>query len=279
MLQYSRKTTTTRISISPTATAQKQCKYIGTHIIPASPVARFTYSPESPRIGETVTFDASESFDPEGTIVEYAWDFDGMSATDMIVNYTYSAEGTFTITLTVTDDDGLTDTATADITVIHRVLAVKLSGEFDYLFMENVKIRVATLVTDAETMEPISNADVTMEIYDPDGELWVSANMVERLPARGIYEWKSAKTIRQLMSHRQLRKGIYLVHVQASYYGGPTATDILEFHIDPPQEQLIELKTMLLVTMIGIVGLIASVWYIDHRRLSRRLYELEETKD
>jgi len=238
---------------------------------------RFTYSPESPRIGETVTFDASESFDPEGTIVEYAWDFDGMSATDMIVNYTYSAEGTFTITLTVTDDDGLTDTATADITVIHRVLAVKLSGEFDYLFMENVKIRVATLVTDAETMEPISNADVTMEIYDPDGELWVSANMVERLPARGIYEWKSAKTIGQLMSHRQLRKGIYLVHVQASYHGRPIATDILEFHIDPPFEEPIELHTILLLFMVGVLVTVISIWYIDHRRLARKHKQLEKT--
>ena len=160
----------------------------------------------------------------------------------------------------------------------YRVLSIKLSGEHDYLFMENVKIRVAALVADAETMEPVSNADVVIEIYDPDGELWVSANMMEKLPATGIYEWESAKTIRKLMWRRQLRKGVYLVYVQASYKGGPTATDILEFHIDPPQEQPIEPEIMLLVTMIGIVGIIASVWYIDHRRLSRKLYGLQETK-
>ena len=236
-----------------------------------APVASFTYQPPAPYVGDAVIFNASTSYDSDGTVVSYFWDFgDGYNDTGMIVNHAYSVEGTFTITLTVTDNDGLTNATTADITVTYRVLSIKLSGEHDYLFMEKVKIRVAALVTDAETMEPVSNADVVIEIYDPDGELWVSANMVEKLPATGIYEWETTETIRQLMSHRRLSKGVYLAHVQASYGGGPTATDILEFHIDPPQEQPIELKTMLLVTMIGIIGIIASGWFIDHRRLSRK---------
>jgi len=127
-------------------------------------------------------------------------------------------------------------------------------------------------------MEPVSGANVTIEIYDPEGNLWVSDNMTERLLGTGVYEWQSTETIRRLMRHRKLRKGVYLVHAKASYKRGPTTTDILEFHIDPPQEQPIELKTILLVTMIGIVGIMASVWYIDHRRLSRKLFELQETK-
>jgi predicted small secreted protein len=117
---------------------------------------------------------------------------------------------------------------------------VKLSGEHDYLFMERVKIRLAALVRDAYTMEPVSNANVTVDIYDPDGNLWISSEMEEKLEGTGIYEWESDETILELMAHRyedRLKKGIYLVHVQASYRGGPVASDILMFHIDPPTEK------------------------------------------
>jgi len=82
------------------------------------PVASFTFSPIEPVEGEIVTFNASASYDPDGTIKSYMWDFgDGTSDSGMIVTHTYSVEGTYTATLTVTDDDGLTDFATADLTV------------------------------------------------------------------------------------------------------------------------------------------------------------------
>ena len=247
--------------------------------LPDRPMASFTFEPIVPYVGDLVIFNASASYDPDGPIVGYTWDFgDGMSTTGMIVNHAYSIEGSFTITLTVTDNDGLTDTSTADITIIQRVLSIKLSGEHDYLFMERVKIRVAALVKDAETMEPVSGANVTIEIYDPEGSLWLSDDMTKRPSGTGIYQWGSAKTIRQLMSARQLRKGIYLVHVQASYRGGPIATDILEFHIDPPSEEPIQSHTILLFVMIGAVIVSVSAWYVDHRRLSRKLSEPRREK-
>ena len=56
--------------------------------------------------------------------------------------------------------------------------------------------------------------------------------MVERLSGTGIYEWESSDTIMAL----QLEKGVYLVHAQASVRKSPIASDILEFHIDPPAE-------------------------------------------
>jgi hypothetical protein len=40
------------------------------------PIALFTYYPEKPVANETITFNASTSFDPDGTIVNYEWDFD-----------------------------------------------------------------------------------------------------------------------------------------------------------------------------------------------------------
>jgi PKD repeat protein len=65
-----------------------------------------------------VTVDASASSDVDGIIVSYAWDFgDGGTATGMIVVHTYALEGTYTITLTVTDNFGLTDTESENVFV------------------------------------------------------------------------------------------------------------------------------------------------------------------
>ncbi len=63
-------------------------------------------------VGELRLFDGSSSFDPDGTIVSYAWDFgDGSTATGPIVSHSYAQIGTYTAVLIVTDDDGLTGVA------------------------------------------------------------------------------------------------------------------------------------------------------------------------
>jgi hypothetical protein len=113
-------------------------------------------------------------------------------------------------------------------------VAIKLTSPVDYFWKERVRIRLSALVTDAESMRPVSDATVTVQIYDPDGNLWISDSMVERIAGTGIYEWESSDTIERL----QLQKGVYLVHAQASRGGSPTASDILEFHIDPPSDSL-----------------------------------------
>jgi len=76
------------------------------------PVADFTYSPDNPMVGGNIIFDASESYDPDGTIVSYEWDFgDGGTASGQIVTHNYAQESLYPITLTVTDDDGYTSSA------------------------------------------------------------------------------------------------------------------------------------------------------------------------
>jgi PKD repeat protein len=83
------------------------------------PVALFTKTAGTVKVGETITFDASGSYDPDGTIVSYSWAFgDGNTGTGVSVQHAYSKDGTYTVSLTVTDDDGTTDTVNATITVI-----------------------------------------------------------------------------------------------------------------------------------------------------------------
>lgn len=309
----------------------------------APPVANFTYSPTEPITNQIVTFNASASDDPDGHIVGYKWDFgDGntTSVTNPIIYHTYTENRTHTVTLNVTDNDGLTDITTDDVTVslplVHDVavtsvtpnpttvapgqyvsvtvivenqgdfaetfnvtayydtnaigmetvtlesnatesitftwntavvaegtytisaeadvvpdetdledntyiddtvtvvrqvgpgqtLSIEFSGEREYFEGDDVKIRLVALVRYADTMMPASNANVTIRIFDPEGELWVSNVMVEKLTGTGIYEWESIDTIAEL----ELEKGFYLIHVQARL-GGLEASEISQFRI------------------------------------------------
>jgi PKD repeat protein len=59
------------------------------------------------RAGEEILFDASESADPEGSIVRYDWDFgDGKSGSGMSPTHTYESQGVYTVTLAVYDNEG-----------------------------------------------------------------------------------------------------------------------------------------------------------------------------
>jgi hypothetical protein len=90
-------------------------------IVKFSPTADFTFEPESPKAGEAVTFDASASFDVDGQIVRYEWDFDGDGLTDaegVTVTHIFEEPGEYSVTLTVTDDDDLTGSKTRTVTVL-----------------------------------------------------------------------------------------------------------------------------------------------------------------
>jgi hypothetical protein len=61
-----------------------------------------------------VTFDATDAYDLDGTIVAYAWDFDDdgiVDSTNVVDSHVYTGITSATASLTVTDNDGLTDTA------------------------------------------------------------------------------------------------------------------------------------------------------------------------
>ena len=81
-----------------------------------APIARIV-GPMTAVAGAVVTFSGSTSSDPDGTIVSYDWNFgDGTPGAGASVSHTYTA-GTYTVTLTVMDNAGATNSATQTITV------------------------------------------------------------------------------------------------------------------------------------------------------------------
>jgi len=87
---------------------------------PNSPPIASTSGPYYGKVLEAVLFNGSTSFDPDGTIVSYYWDFsDGTNTTETNATTThqYTDIGTYTVTLTVTDDDGAIDTNTTTATI------------------------------------------------------------------------------------------------------------------------------------------------------------------
>jgi len=82
-----------------------------------TPVPDFTMS-GTKLVGSTITFDASLSKDDDGTIVSYSWNFgDGASGTGKVATHSYSTSGTFNVTLTVTDDRGLSASKTGSLLI------------------------------------------------------------------------------------------------------------------------------------------------------------------
>lgn len=73
------------------------------------PIPQASASNDSPLPGREVLFDASTSYDPNGTIMTYQWDFgDDATANGEIVTHTYSSGGYYVVTLALTDDEGAT---------------------------------------------------------------------------------------------------------------------------------------------------------------------------
>jgi PKD repeat protein len=128
------------------------------------PSAAFSVSSD----GLSVDFDATASFDIDGVIESFDWDFgDGSSGTGITTSKVYSEAGTYTVVLTVTDNNGQEDSTSQDVTVAPTFWAL---GQFAYPeFLEK-----------ADNPDPVVMFQRT--IPDPEDPSSYFAMFVERDP-------------------------------------------------------------------------------------------------
>ncbi len=121
------------------------------------PVASFSYD----CTGLDCTFDASNSSDPDGSIVSYSWDFgDGNTSSGVTASNSYDSAGSYTVVLTVTDDDSATGTDTQNVSVSDAVTLHV--GGLDGSTSGNKKFWWATVTVTAHdnSHNPVANVTV-----------------------------------------------------------------------------------------------------------------------
>lgn len=80
-------------------------------------------------VGEVITFDGTQSLDPEGTIETYEWDFgDNTTGQGPTPTHHYNTEGIYGVTLTVTDNNGCRGTDTALIGIGNDPILIDATG-------------------------------------------------------------------------------------------------------------------------------------------------------
>ena len=139
-----------------------------------------------------VTFYGTSSYDSDGDIFSYDWDFgDGASQSDAQVTHTYDQPGMYTATLTVTDDLGAIDTDSVSIEVVAdptRQVYVSEIQATPLVDETGTTVRVSVEILD-NYQNPVGGANVTGHWSE-----LVSGNVSGTTSASGMVEWVSPAT-------------------------------------------------------------------------------------
>jgi KaiC/GvpD/RAD55 family RecA-like ATPase/PKD repeat protein len=211
----------------------------------SSPVAQFTESARTVETGTFVQFNASNSYDPNGTITTYFWDFgDQTNATGVVVSHKYVQYGNYTVTLTVTDNDGSSNSTSINETIINSALSSPVAQ-----FTESAR----TVETGTFVQFNASNS------YDPNGTIttyfW---DFGDQTNATGV-----------VVSHKYVQYGNYTVTLTVTDNDGSSnstsineaivnSSTIASFTILPTQPSLGDLITFNASSSYDLNGTIES---------------------
>ncbi len=133
------------------------------------PVSKFVYYPSSPFPGGKITFDGSSSYDDDGLIELYKWDWDSNGVyeedyTTPTATHTWYEEGEYTVTLGVQDNNGTTNTFTKVVNVGEATAGLEISAPEKITISDGektieVKVKCANM--------SINDVSLSMINYDP----------------------------------------------------------------------------------------------------------------
>ncbi len=140
------------------------------------PTADFTYT----KTDLTVDF-TDQSSDSDGSISSWYWDFnDGATSTLQNPSHTYATDGTYSVSLTVTDNEGATDTTTQSIAVSSGTTNNPPTADFTYTTSD-----LTAYFTDQST-----DTDGSINSWDwdfGDGSTSTAANPTHTYATDGTY--------------------------------------------------------------------------------------------
>ncbi|WP_304488643.1 protease pro-enzyme activation domain-containing protein [Dyella sp. 2HG41-7] len=147
-----------------------------------TPVANFTDTVS----GLTASF-TNSSTDTGATITSYAWNFgDSTTSTTASPSHTYTAAGTYTVTLTVTDSTGATNTKTGSVTVASSSGGGGTSG----VFTSNKQVVIndnATITSSIAVTGESGNAPATLKVHANITHNWSGDLTIEIVAPNGAY--------------------------------------------------------------------------------------------
>ena len=199
-----------------------------------NPHASFEASPVIAKVGETISFNASASEDPDGYIVNYEWDFgDGTitSDTDPYITHSYSEPGIYKVTLTVTDNDNLNGSISHLIVVIETVL-LDSTGDFalrpyqdieEFYASSNGTHLILNVTVDQKIPEGGWNyLNIYVAIHTtPGGNAWFPDYIDAKYPEGYEYAWDYCLAIYNLTDISLLNA----TYAKIQFYNGSLSED------------------------------------------------------
>ncbi|RLE37571.1 hypothetical protein DRJ17_06300 [Candidatus Woesearchaeota archaeon] len=159
------------------------------------PSANFVWSPENPRVNETITF-IDVSSDPDGDIVSTNWRIDEQNFTGHSIQYTFTEAGNFTISLIVMDSKGYIDICQKTIYIAPLETSQEPPSDTNETTTSNQTEKTnITLFIEVKDKNGNPLSDTKVEIYQNDTLVQVvytnNSGVAEVEVSSGSYEIKA----------------------------------------------------------------------------------------
>lgn len=173
-----------------------------------APVASIIATPLSGEVPLEVIFDGSDSYDKDGSIISYKWDFgDGSTSTEIKILHIYTSVGKYTVTLSITDSQGFKGESQTYITVFEKVFGNLPTGCYNNVFNPTKGEKALIIV------ELPKKARVKLGLYNTRSNRIRELADEEKEAGTHKYYWDGKND-----SGNVVGSGLYFVHIRAGGY-------------------------------------------------------------